>query len=416
MLLRRNRLLLITVLSFLLCFSLLSSARAAATMWTQTYGGLDIDVAYSLVATSDGGYALVGDSLFVKTDAYGNMEWSKNYGSFSSLVNASDGGYAIASSTSGDFWLVKTDATGNIEWDRRYGGAGDGGATSLVATSDGGYAIAGYTYSSDTGSCDFLLVKTDELGNMEWNQTYGETDYKSWESASAVVETSDGGYAIAGSTGVLPDDLRALGWKDFWLVKTDAFGNMEWNRAYTYWEYGDEVARSLVATSDGGYAIAGYQDTSWPNFLLIKTDEVGNMEWKQTYGGGYIDMASAVVETSDGGYALAGTTKSFGAGNADFWLVKTDATGNMQWNQTYGGAGDDGATSLVATSDGGYALAGLTYSFGDSNGYSDVWLVKTDEFGNIPEAPWVVLPFLLVATISIFISKKKLLRRHSEER
>jgi hypothetical protein len=122
MLLRRNRLLLITVLSFLLCFSLLSSARAAATMWTQTYGGLDIDVAYSLVATSDGGYALVGDSLFVKTDAYGNMEWSKNYGSFSSLVNASDGGYALAGLTYSfgdsngysDVWLVKTDEFGNI--------------------------------------------------------------------------------------------------------------------------------------------------------------------------------------------------------------------------------------------------------------------------------------------------------------
>jgi hypothetical protein len=417
MLLHRSQFLLAIILSVLLYTSSFAPAKATATMWTQTYGGLDIDVADSLVATSDGGYALVGESLLVKTDAFGNMEWSKNYGSFSSLVNASDGGYAMAGSISGDFWLVKTDAAGNMGWNQRYGGAGDGHAYSLVATSDGGYALAGYTFSPDTGSCDFLLVKTDETGNMEWNQTYGETDIKSWESASAVVEASDGGYAIAGSKGIVPDDMRGLGWKDYWLVKTDAVGNMEWNRTYTYWDYGDEVAASLVATSDGGYVIAGYQDTSWPKFLLIKTDGNGNIEWKKTYGGGYIDMANAVVQTSDGGYALTGVTRSFGVdSDADFWLVKTDSFGNMQWNQTYGGAEPEGATSLVLTSDGGYALAGYTYSYGDSNGYCDVWLVKTDEYGVVPEATWIILPFFVIATLVIFASKKKLLHKQNRKR
>ena len=176
-------------------------------------------------------------------------------------------------------------------------------------------------------------------------------------------------------------------------------------------------AFSLVTSPDGGYAIAGY--TTYSNgtnydFWLVKTDGVGNVEWNQTYGGPAVDTPRTLVVTSDGGYAIAGTTDSFGAGNTDFWLVKTDAAGNMEWNRTYGGADYDIASSLVATVDGGYAIAGSTVSFGIGGG--DFWLVKTDENGVVPEASWVILSFLLAATLAILIGKKKLLYSRSKQR
>ncbi len=162
---------------------------------------------------------------------------------------------------------------------------------------------------------------------------------------------------------------------DFWLVKVDSSGNHEWNQ--TYGEAYFDHALSVVETSDGGYALAGVSESSgagYSDFWLVKVDSSGNHLWNQTYGGALWEEAECVVETSDGGYALAGFTESFGAGFADFWLVKTDAAGNMLWNKTCGGTENDFAFSVVETSDGGYALAGSTDSFGA--GSNDFWLVK----------------------------------------
>jgi hypothetical protein len=211
---------------------------------------------------------------------------------------------------------------------------------------------------------------------MLWNKTYGGTS-QDWP--WSLVQTWDGGYALAGSTRSF-----GAGSDDFWLVKTDANGNVQWNKTYggTGWDY----AYALVQMADGGYALAGGTYSSgagYDDFWLVKTDANGNMQWNKTYGGTGWDCATALVQTGDGGYALTGSTTSFGSGSNDFWLVKTDASGNMLWNKTYGGTGDDVAWSLVQTWDGGYALAGITGSFGA--GGQDFWLVKTDASGNIGE-------------------------------
>jgi len=247
----------------------------------------------------------------------------------------------------------------------------------------------------------FVLVSLLFIGSVEassemWSQTYGgeygDITY-SFDIAYSLVETSDGGFALAGYTSSF-----GAGDYDCWLVKTDAYGNMEWNK--TYGGESSDAAYSLVETSDGGFAMAGQLANE---FWLVKIDASGNMIWNQTYGEG---SASSLVETSDGGYALAGETYIFGAGLFDFWLVKTDAYGNMEWNQTYGGEYGDIAHSLVETSDGGYALAGETYSFGA--GASDFWLVKTDANG-IPEFPsWTIIPLLLIATLAAIIYKQRL--------
>jgi len=365
----------------------------SSIIWDKTWGGTEWDRAKSLVVTSDGGYAIVGytnsfgegggDAWLVKTDANGNMIWNKTYGGESfdpaiSLVATSDGGYAIVGFTSSigagaaDFWLVKTDSSGNMVWQQAYGGTGDDRAYSVVAASDGGYALAGYTNSFDSEDYDFWLVKTDSSGNMEWNQTYGGTEY---EYAFSLVAISDGGYAIVGETGSFGSE------GDFWLVKTDVSGNMLWSRNYGGAKY--ERAYSLVVSSDGGYVIAGSITNSDENvdFGLVKTDSSGNMVWQKTYGetaGDYgfsEDSPNSVIKTVDGGYAIAGFTGPSATG-VDAWLVKTDANGDMEWNQTFGESGDDLAYCVVQTGDGGYVLAAEKSKVGAED--YDFWLIKIE--------------------------------------
>jgi hypothetical protein len=151
---------------------------------------------------------------------------------------------------------------------------------------------------------------------------------------------------------------------------------IEWNQ--TYGGAGDECARSVVQTAEGGYALAGHTNSYGAgsyDFWLVKTDANGNVEWNRTYEGAGDELAWPLVQTADGGYALAGRTiKSYDPYDSDFWLVKTDSEGNMQWNKTYGGAGEDDAYSLIQTHDGGYALAGSTTVFDPEHG--DAWLIK----------------------------------------
>jgi len=408
-----KKLFLASTLRFVLVSLLfVGSVGASSELWSQTYGGehgkvvYTFDSAYSLVETSDGGYALAGytrnanihvtEGWLVKTDANGDVVWNLTYGEgiFRSLVKTADGGFALAGSTSSssaensDFWLVKTDADGNVVWNQTYGGYESDVGYSLVQTSDRGYALAGLTKFSLFGDDDLWLVKTDMYGNVEWNKTYG----LGYEENPSLVQTSDGGYALASITTPFGG-----GASDWWLVKTDLNGDMEWNQIYG----GKSVDRvySLIETSDEGFALAGFFGyTITAQSWLVKTDANGDMEWNQTYSVGDFQ---ALVETSDGGFALA-------AGEG---LAKTDENGNMEWNQTYGGDEYDCFHALIETSDGGYALAGETYSF--SVGASDFWLVKTDAQG-IPEFPsWIILPLILTVTTVVAIYKKRLTKKLS---
>ena len=370
MLLRKNRLLLGIFLLVLLCFSMVFTVEAEVAIWIQAYGGTDKDYPQSVVETSDGGYAITG--------------YTASYG------------------VGGDFWLVKTDSSGTALWNQTYGGIGSEVGHSVVQTTDGGYAIAGETRYSYSDSVDFWLVKTDSAGMVQWNQTYGgPNDDYGW----SVVQTTDGGYAIAGFT-----QSYGVG-TDFWLVKTDSAGIAQWNR--TYGGPTGDFGASLVQTSDGGYAIAGRTNSYGVgnDFWLVKTDQSGAAEWNQTYGGPNYEEGHSVVQTSDGGYAIAGHTNSYGTGDYDIWLVKTDDSGTVEWTQAYGGTGTDYWGIAVETSDGGFAIVGTTWSFGA--GSEDILLIKTDEHGVVPEAEWVILPLLLLATLVIFIGRKKLLHPRS---
>jgi hypothetical protein len=349
---------------------------------------------YSIVRTSDGGYAFTGQyynasgqriqMLLFKTDSSLNREWNKVYEGRTfdytyAMTQASDGGYALAGWTNSygsggnDFFLVKASLNGWASFKNTYGGINDEAAYSIVQTGDGGYALVGYTNSFGAGGYDFWLVKTNSAGTLLWNKTYGgEGDEFAW----SIVQTSDGGYAMGGCTTPL-----GAGQSDYWLVKTDSNGNVQWNK--TYGGTFEEVAHSIVQTNDGGYALAGHISYWWPlncSFWFVKTDSNGNMQWNKTYG--EIDdgeTAYSVIQTRDRGYALAGNTLHSGS-DCDFWFVKTDSNGNMQWNKTYGGTEDDYCYSLAQTLDDGYVLAGASNSFGATAIRS--YIVKTDSTGN----------------------------------
>jgi len=385
--------------------------------WAKTFGENNRDVALSVIQTSDGGYVITGytesygagdsDVWLVKTDNSGNMQWSKTFGGTDldgalSVIQTSDGGYALAGYTWSygagwfDFWLVKTDSLGNEEWNSTFGDNGYDMARSVIQTSDGGYALAGYTNSYGAGGFDFWLVKTDSLGNEEWNSTFGDGNE---DSACSVIQTSDGGYVITGDT----KSYDAV-WQNFWLVKTDNSGNMQWSKTLSD-TYLESRAFSAIQTADGGYAMTGYTrrlDES-SNSILIKIDSLGNEQWSKIFGGSGSDIARSVIQTSDGGYAFVGDTSSYGAGWDDFWLVKTDSSGNEEWSRTFGGENHDYAYSVIQTSDGGYALAGPTSSYGA--GESDFWLVKTDSSGNVEglSSTGIQTIYVVVGIVTIFV-------------
>jgi hypothetical protein len=214
-----------------------------------------------------------------------------------------------------------------ITFETTFGGANLDEGRSVQQTFDSfgnptGYIITGGTFSFGAGSVDVYLVKTDSLGVEEWSRTFGGANP---DGGYSVKQTFDGGFIITGSTG--------------------SFGS-------------------------GGYDV-----------YLVKTDENGNEEWSQTLGGANNDYGSSVQQTSDGGFIITGFTDSFGAGSLDVYLVKTDEDGNEEWSQTFGGAEWDEGYSVQQTSDGGYILTGITESFGA--GSRDVYLIKTDQNGNV---------------------------------
>lgn len=379
------------VLSVLFAFMLTPIlAEKPSEEWNKTYGGPYGDGAWSLQGTRDGGYVIVGhtsslgqssDLWLVKVDSTGKEQWDKTFGGSGEDVGYSvsqtrDGGYVVAGTTksfgmgSEYLWLLRTDSNGTRLWDRTFGGfvssSGDG-AWSVNESRDGGYIITGYTRSLGAGAKDLWLVKTDSLGKKVWDRTYGGSKD---DVGMSVVQTRDGGYAVTGRTA-----SYGSGKDDIWLVKTGSDGKEQWNR--TFGGTADDVGLQMLETLDG-YVITGRTESEGVNekAFLLKTDLRGKREWEKVYD---LDSSSiSVQQASDGGFVLAGHIESKGFGR-DAWLAKTDVSGEKQWGKNLGGPGQDMATSVVESRDGGYAVAGITNSYGA--GAEDAWLVKV-VFGN----------------------------------
>ncbi|MHA2091551.1 MAG: hypothetical protein ACW98K_11885, partial [Candidatus Kariarchaeaceae archaeon] len=238
-------------------------------------------------------------------------------------------------------------------------------ANSVIQTSDGGFVLAGFSISGTFSMVSFssLLVKTDNEGKMLWNKTLSENRYR--DVANDVIQTSNGELVFGGGNG------------DIFLYVTDTEGNYQWS--ITYGNEGDDSVHNLVETVDGGFALGGFigiqnkENDTWPrDFILLKADNDGNIEWNRTYGGENDETTYSLIQTSDGGFALAGSTASFGSDDEDAWFVKTEKDGVLEWDLIFDGRGDEKIYQLLETTTGGYILIGST-SDRRYNTTNDTW-------------------------------------------
>ncbi|MHA2675518.1 MAG: choice-of-anchor Q domain-containing protein [bacterium JZ-2024 1] len=260
------------------------------------------------------------------------------------------------------------------QWAKTYGGPASDEFFSIQQTADGGFIVAGNSDSFGAHPGNFWVLKLDPAGNVAWQKLYsGEL----LEYAYSVQQTADGGYIVAGWT-----QSFGAGNADFWVLKLDGSGNVVWQK--TYGGASNEHAYAIQQTVDGGYIVTGWTfsfGAGRRDLWILKLDGSGNVVWQKTYGGTGDEWAESIQQTADGGFIVAGSTESFGAGNADFWVLKLDGSGNVVWQKTYGGTSHDFGYTIQQTADGGFIVAGSTESFGA--GIVDFWALKLDGSGHI---------------------------------
>ncbi len=441
-----------------------ASAQAPVIEWEKTYGGSAEDQISEILGTPDGGYVFIGystsgisgektqpsrgdlDVWLVKAAADGTVQMDKTIGG-SATDNAvdikptQDGGYIIlANSNSGisgdktdtaravggrngapevDYWVIKMNATlDTIQWQRGIGGNSTERPANIVPARDGGYFVGGYSrsgifadktiagYRPSPGTYDHWVLKLSSTGSIQWQKQMGgiKDDYM-----NSMIATSDGGFIAGGysdTSGTHDMTDSARGGSDYWIVKCDASGTIQWDK--TYGGSNSDKLYDIKQTSDGGYILAGSSTsdrsgdkteryiTALEDYWIVKIDDTGRIEWERTLGGTSTDQAFSVVQTSDGGYVIAGESSSPAnashgtkqtevAANTDafhYWLVKLDYAGNEVWEKSIGGDSTDKPSSIIATPDGGFLVGG--YSISDSSGDKsenrrgswDFWVVK----------------------------------------
>ncbi len=369
---------------------------ATIITWEKTYGGSSFEQAYAVEQTTDNGYIVAGqtssfsaggyDYYILKLDKLGNKEWEDNFGGTDAelprdIHQTTDGGYIVAGRSSSfqegysDFYIIKLDSDGTKAWEKVYGGDTWEDPHSIQQTSDGGYIVAGLTDSIGAGEDDVYVMKLDSSGNQEWEETYGGTDD---DAAMSIVQTSDGGYIVAGYTHSTGSDGR-----NGYVLKLDGSGAVTWEQAYGGNNH--DSLESIYPTSDGGYictGYTGYTGEDGKDMYVLKLDSTGTVTWEQTYGGLNNDHGYAVQQTKDGNYILCGTMGTASA--TDMYLAKLDTTGTVTWEKYYGGTDNDEAYDVQQTKDGGFVLAGYTHPADAAAEYDDdMYILKLDKEGSL---------------------------------
>lgn len=399
--------------------SAIAASAQPTILYKKAFGGTWYDNASSVQSTPDGGMVLAGsissvdgdvmlshgntDAFIVKLDASGNVDWKHTYGGTnldigSSVITTSDGGYLLGgvsqsnnyevpstnSTTDNNYWFAKLDASGNVQWKKTYGGSGYEVLKGVVQLSDGTYIAGGYTNSSDgdvtnaKGMTDCWLVKMDANGDLLWQKSYGGSDY---DQLSGIIATNDGGFAFTALTSSNDSDVTGMhGGYDIWMVKGDAAGNVQWKKCYggSGWEYsygltqtpaGDYILLGSHASHDGDGAFTDTTDIG--GCWVVKIDNSGNLLWENQYGGTNIDYPGAVITDTLGNYIIAATSYSndgnvtghHGSLNkSDYWVFSLDASGVLNWQRSIGGTDDESACAIALLNDGNIAVLGDTHS------------------------------------------------------
>jgi len=415
--------------------------------WQNTIGGSDVDLLWSVNQTLDSGYILGGmsnsnisgdklenslgifDFWVIKLDGVGNTQWQNTIGGdgyewLYSVNNTTDGGYILGgiskSNISGDktennlggsdYWVVKLNAAGSIQWQNTIGGSSVDALNSIQQTVDGGYILGGTSASNISGDktenslglVDYWVIKLDSLGNIQWQNTIGGSLN---DHLMSIQQTISGDYILGGfSESNISGDKseNSLGDADYWVVKLDTSGNTQWQNTIG----GDTIdeLRSIQQTLDGGYILGGSSLSNISgdktenslggyDYWIVKLDSVGNIQWQNTIGGNSYEQLFKVKQASDSGFFLGGYSFSNisgdktenNLGGSDFWIIKMDSIGNIQWQNTIGGSLWDALISLDATNDNNYILGGISdsdISFDKTEnclGDYDYWVVKIND-------------------------------------
>lgn len=356
----------------------------------KTFGGSTFEEPSRLIATNDGGFAVVG------------------------TTTSKDGSISDKTNTSYDFWLTKFNKNSEIEWTKTYGGSDEDRGQDVIQTSDGGFALLGYVNSKDgdvdnnEGLQDFWFIKTDSQGNVEWQKTYG---YEGQDRGFKILDLGSEGFAIGGFLDVTASELKGkinvrnnsnmhnLG--DFWVLKITTTGEITWAN-YFGGNHNDEI-HAMEKMPDGGILLTGYSESidvdiknpkGQNDIWAVKIDKNGKMVWEKSYGGSSIEEGFDVIRTKENTYIIVGKTNSDDKdvkenfGRFDIWMIEIDQNGKLLQQKSIGGSGFETPSSISPSSDGGFWISGFTSSQdGDvkqaNKGENDAWLIKTDRNGKI---------------------------------
>ena len=364
-------------------------------VWNKSFGGSQEDKANSIVLTPDGGMLVLG------------------------FTNSNDGD-VVKSHNQIDLWLTKYDTNGNLLWSKTIGGSMDDFGTSIIASNDGNYIIAGYSGSSDgdvpsnLGMHDFYISKITGNGEILWSKNYG---FLSHDHAHKVIQTTDGGYFIAGYADYAGIDgsggsgnnggghgmgkvasVSKHGVGEYFGIKLDTNGNFKWYR-YFGGTNNDRI-NDVVEANDGGLILVGYSESSnfdvtdnkgSYDYWVIKLHDDGELHWKKNYGGSDIDQAFSIAKTGNNSYLIAGRSNSIDGditnphGNFDAWIINIDDEGKLLWQKSFGGSDYDSANSIKKISNGNFVVVGNSRSTNESiinKGQNDFWAFEIDKNPN----------------------------------
>ncbi len=372
------------IFSFLVFYSL-------SAQFVKVLGGSSDEYARKIIATTDGGYVIVGetyssgagnsDIFIIKLDSNFLINWAKTLGGVDydyaySVLETSDSGYVITGWTASidpnsDYALLaKFSFAGSLLWCVAFGGSFNDRAYSVVETADSGFIVVGETQSARSAIQDGFFAKFDASGNLQWANYIGESFPAKIDLVRDIVKTSDGGYALTGWTGA-----SGAGSQDAFILKFDSGWNLSFSK--TFGGADQDYAYSLIESVTGGFVFTGRTLSSGAgnyDIFIVKLSNSGNLKWANTLGGPQSDYGYEIIQTTDKGFAVAG--EFFTTGGNDDLIAKFDSSGNMLWQSELSGSSNDFAYSLVQTSDGGYVITGYSLSFGD-----DVLLAKYNSSG-----------------------------------